>query len=154
MFNVCYRIVNQQEEAEDVLQESFIKMYKQINSYREDSTFGAWFKRIVVNNSLNHLKRRKRELVQIEDMSYEYDRECVESNIEGVPKATIVEIQNALELLPEGYRVVFTLFLFEDYSHKEIAEKLEITVSTSKSQLNRAKRKMKEILIKRTYEKN
>jgi RNA polymerase sigma-70 factor (ECF subfamily) len=154
MFNVCYRIINQHEEAEDVLQESFIKMYKQINSYREDSTFGAWFKRIVVNNSLNHLKKRERELIQIENIAYEADKEYVENDTEDIPKATIVEIQNAMELLPEGYRIVFTLFLFEGYSHKEIADRLGISESTSKSQLNRSKKKMKEILINKAYEKN
>lgn len=153
MFNVCYRIVNQHEEAQDVLQESFVKMFKQIHSYREESSFGAWFKRIVVNNSLNHVKKRNRENLKLEMLKDETDQNVIDEE-EVVPETTIVEIQNAMELLPEGYRIVFTLYLFEAYSHKEIAEELGITESTSKSQLNRAKKKMKEILLQKTYEKN
>lgn len=155
MFNVCYRIVNQHDEAQDVLQESFIKMFNQIDSYREESSFGAWFKRIVVNSSLNHIKKRNKEELQYELLKADTDDSYYEMENEGVPETSIVEIQNAMELLPEGYRLVFTLYLFEDYSHREIAEELGITESTSKSQLNRAKKKMKEILINRkSYEKN
>ena len=155
MFNVCYRIVNQHDEAQDVLQESFINMFKQIGSYREESSFGAWFKRIVINNSLNHIKRRDREKIRLEALKNEADQESYEMEEEPIPQTSIVEIQNAMELLPAGYRLVFTLYLFEEYSHREIAEELGITESTSKSQLNRAKKKMKEILInKKSYEKN
>lgn len=155
MFNACYRIVNQYDEAQDVLQESFIKMYKQIDAYREESSFGAWFKRIVVNDSLNYIKKRKRNQLKLELLKNETKYENLEVEEENIPQASIVEVQNAMELLPEGYRIVFTLFLFEDYSHKEIANELGITESTSKSQLNRAKKKMKELIMNsKSYEKN
>lgn len=144
MFNVSYRIVNHEQEAEDVLQESFVKMFSQLGTYRNESSFGAWFKRIVVNQSINHLKKRNKELEKLENLSHEeFDEESVE---ESVPQATVSQIQSAMELLPEGYRIVFALYLFEDYSHQEIAKKLGISVSTSKSQLNRAKKKLKEII--------
>ena len=147
MFNVCYRIVNQQEEAEDVLQESFVKMFRQIDSYREESSFGAWFKRIVVNTSLNYLKQKKRQQSKFEIFKHEAEDDIVLGEEEiGSINYSISQVQHAMEQLPEGYRVVFSLFLFEDYTHKEIAEELNITESTSKSQLNRAKRKMREIL--------
>lgn len=147
MFNVCYRIVNQQEEAEDVLQEAFVKMFRQIESYREESSFGAWFKRIVVNTSLNYLKKKKRQQLNFENFKHETDEAIIETEVErDEPNFSVHQIQSTMELLPEGYRVVFSLYLFEDYSHKEIAEELGITESTSKSQLNRAKRKMRELL--------
>ncbi len=149
MFNVCCRIVNRQEEAEDVLQESFVKMFQQIHSYREEASFGAWFKRIVVNSALNHLKKETRIASQLESLKNEkqenYFEEEVESNI---PNYTVTQIQDAMELLPEGYRIVFSLYLFEEYTHKEIATELGINESTSKSQLNRAKKKIRELLKK------
>ncbi len=154
MFNVSYRILNQQEEAEDVLQEAFVKMFHQIGSYRAEASFGAWFKRIVINQSLNRLKQRNRERVQIENLTKEKYDQGEENDEISVPKATIAEIQNAMELLPEGYRLVFVLYLFEEYSHQEIAEELGISVSTSKSQLNRAKKKLKELLKEEAHEKN
>lgn len=150
MFNVCYRIVNQHEEAEDVLQEAFVKMFRQINSYRQESSFGSWFKRIVVNTSLNYLKQKKRQQANFENFKNENDEIIVEEEVEAdQPNYSVSQVQSAMELLPEGYRVVFSLYLFEDYSHKEIASELGITESTSKSQLNRAKKKIKEMLENR-----
>jgi RNA polymerase sigma-70 factor (ECF subfamily) len=147
MFNVCYRIVNQQEEAEDVLQEAFVKMFKQINTFREEASFGAWFKRVVINCALNHVKQRQRLEIKVEKFKNENDTPIFEEDEESnLPDFSVSEIKSAMELLPEGYRIVFSLYLFEEFSHKEIADELGITESTSKSQLNRAKKKMREIL--------
>lgn len=154
MFNVCYRIINQQEEAEDVLQDAFVKMFQNISSYREEASFGSWFKRIVVNNALNHLKKEKRLADNLERIKNENQENVFEEEMDAaLPSYTVGQIQDAMELLSEGYRVVFSLYLFEDYTHKEIADELGITESTSKSQLNRAKKKMRELLINR-YSKN
>lgn len=154
MFNVCYRIVNRQEEAEDVLQEAFVKMFQQIDTYRQESSFGAWFKRIVVNSALNHLKKEKRTAENIENLKNETQEVIFEEEVDSnLPSYSVNQIQDAMELLSEGYRVVFSLYLFEDYSHKEIANELGITESTSKSQLNRAKKKMRELLLNR-YSRN
>lgn len=146
MFNVCYRIVNQQEEAEDVLQEAFIRMFCQIETYREEASFGAWFKRIVINGSLNHIKKRKKQQDKIEHLKDESKESIAEEDEPDLPTYSVNQVQSALELLPEGYRIVFSLYLFEEYSHREIAEELGITESTSKSQLNRAKKKIRELL--------
>ncbi len=154
MFNVCYRIVNQKEEAEDVLQEAFIRMFKQIDTYREESSFGAWFKRIVINGALNHIKKKRKDSEQLEQLKDDSQENLTQENEEDLPSYTINQVQDTMELLPEGYRIVFSLYLFEDYSHREIAKELGITESTSKSQLNRAKKKMKELLIQRAYENN
>jgi RNA polymerase sigma-70 factor (ECF subfamily) len=155
MYNVCYRIVNQQEEAEDVLQEAFVRMFRQLDSYRKEASFGAWFKRIVVNGALNHIKKRERLTKNLENINYGKAEYLLEEEEEDdLPNYSVNQIQNALELLPEGYRVVFCLYLFEEYTHKQIAEELKISESTSKSQLNRAKKKMKELLTQRINERN
>lgn len=153
MFNVCYRIVNQQEEAEDVLQEAFIRMFRQIEGFRKESSFGAWFKRIVVNGALNYVKRKKKVVNLYENIADEDFEELVDDEVNSAINYSADHVQNAMELMPEGYRIVFSLYLFEEYSHKMIAEELGITESTSKSQLNRAKKKIREILKQQVNEK-
>jgi RNA polymerase sigma-70 factor (ECF subfamily) len=145
MYNICVRMTNQIEEAEDMLQESFTYAFSKLGSFRFESSFGAWLKRIVVNTCINHLKKRKVDLVYTEQHNdpipeddYVDYRE-IKFQVEGVMKA--------MEKLPEGYRVVFSLYLLEGYDHKEISEILGISESTSKSQFLRAKQKIKEILM-------
>jgi len=138
-------MTNQIEEAEDMLQESFSYAFSKLGSFRFESSFGAWLKRIVVNTCINHLKKRKVDLVYTEqnndpipDDDY-VDYQEIRFRVEGVMKA--------MKQLPEGYRVVFSLYLLEGYDHKEISEILGISESTSKSQFLRAKQKIKEILM-------
>ena len=150
MFNVALRILNRRDEAEDVLQESFVKMFQNLNKYQGKSSFGAWFKRIVVNHAINQLKKRKLKYVEMKDEVLGlYDQ--VEE-VEEYP-VTIDQVKEALKALPDGFRVVFTLYMFEDYSHKEIADELGISVSTSKSQLNRAKGKIRNFLMEHSNER-
>ena len=145
MYNICYRMTNQREEAEDMLQESFTYAFSRLGSFRFESSFGAWLKRIVVNTCINHLKKKRVDLVYTEqhndpapeDESVDYEE--IKFQVEGVMKA--------IEKLPEGYRIVFSLYLLEGYDHKEISDILGITESTSKSQYLRAKQKIKEILM-------
>ena len=145
MYNICYRMTNQQEEAEDMLQESFSYAFSKLGSFRFESSFGAWLKRIVVNTCINHLKKRKVDLVYTEqhndpapeDDFVDYGDICLQA--EGVIRA--------MGQLPEGYRIVFSLYLLEGYDHKEISEIMGISESTSKSQFSRAKQKIKEILM-------
>jgi len=144
MFNICCRMVNQQEEAEDVLQEAFTYAFARLSSFRFESAFGAWLKRIVVNTCINHLKKRRVELVYT-DKTYDVLPEEDEVDY-GKIKFEVDMVMNAVEELPDGYRVIFTLYLIEGYDHKEIAEIMNISESTSKSQFLRAKNKIKEIL--------
>ena len=145
MYNICYRMTNRQEEAEDMLQESFTYAFSKLGSFRYESSFGAWLKRIVVNTCINHLKKRKVDLVYTEQQNDplpdddKVDYEEIRFKVDSVMKA--------IEKLPEGYRVVFSLYLLEGYDHKEIAEILGVTESTSKSQFLRAKQKIKEMLM-------
>ena len=145
MYNICYRMTGQQEEAEDMLQESFSYAFSRLGSFRFESSFGAWLKRIVVNTCINHLKKRKVDLVYTEqhnDPLPENDSLDYEEI-----KFKVDQVTQAVDKLPEGYRIVFSLYLLEGYDHKEIAEILGISESTSKSQFLRAKKKIKEILM-------
>jgi len=145
MYNICYRMTGQQEEAEDMLQESFTYAFSRLGSFRFESSFGAWLKRIVVNTCINHLKKRKVDLVYTEhhnDPAPDHDPIDYEEI-----RFRVEQVNRAMEKLPEGYRIVFSLYLLEGYDHKEISEILGISESTSKSQFLRAKKKMKEILM-------
>lgn len=145
MFNVSYRITGRQEDAEDALQEAFISAFRNLGHYRGDATFGAWLKRIVINKSINVLKKRKHEwIAEGEDWDVAEPQEEAEYREE----LSVSRVKNAIEELPDGYRTVLSLYLLEGYDHQEIAGILGITESTSKSQLNRAKSKLKEKLMR------
>lgn len=144
MYNICFRMTNQQEEAEDVLQEAFTYAFRKLDSFRFESSFGAWLKRIVVNTCINHLKKKRVELYYTDES---YDVLPAEEIIDyGEISFKVDKVRNAVEQLPDGYRVILSLYLFEGYDHKEIAEIMRISESTSKSQYLRAKKKVKEIL--------
>lgn len=143
MFNTAYRITGNREEAEDMLQEAFTDCFRNIGSYRTEATFGAWLKTIVINRCISRLRKRETELVYIDD----YSRHEVSE--EEPPETTWPDqavIARAVERLPDGYRVVLSLYLLEGYDHTEIAGILGISESTSKTQYSRAKEKLKKIL--------
>jgi RNA polymerase sigma-70 factor (ECF subfamily) len=144
MYNVGYRIVNSEEEAQDVLQESFISAFRNLNHYRGDATFGAWLKKIVVNKAINQVKKRKMERLP-DDERWDVREEETRDELEDFP-FTVEKVKNAMKRLPDGYRMVLSLYLLEGYDHGEIAGILGITESTSKSQFNRSKKKLKELL--------
>lgn len=146
MYNVGYRIIGNEEDAEDVLQEAFVSAFKNLESYRGDATFGAWLKRIVVNKSINVIKKRKENVLAQEE---EFDVPAEEAEADYRPELSVDKVRKCIEMLPDGYRSVLSLYLLEGYDHEEIAGILGITESTSKSQLNRAKGKLRELLIKK-----
>jgi RNA polymerase sigma factor (sigma-70 family) len=146
MFNVSYRIVGSQADAEDALQDAFISAFRNISHYRGDAAFGAWLKKIVINKAINVLKKRKHELLPDNE---QWDVPEPENAAEYREGLTVEQVRNAIQELPDGYRTVLSLYLLEGYDHQEIAEILNITESTSKSQLNRAKNKLKELLTAR-----
>ena len=145
MYNICYRMTGNQEEAEDMLQEAFSYAFSKLGSFRFESSFGAWLKRIVVNTCINQLKKKRVELVY-DDQHNDPEPENDTVDYEEI-RFKEGEVMQALEKLPEGYRVVFSLYLLEGYDHREISGILGISESTSKSQYLRAKLKMKEILL-------
>lgn len=144
MHNVCLRILQHQAEAEDALQEAFIKVFNNIQQYRNESSIGSWIKQIVTNTCLNVLKKRKIIFNELDD---NVELSETESDNNNETDFSIDDIKKAIEELPQGYRVVFNLYMFEDYSHKQIADMLEISESTAKTQLFKAKRKLKELLL-------
>ena len=144
MFNICFRMMNSKEEAEDMLQEAFTEAFTKMNTFRYESSFGAWIKRIVINRCINAIKKRKAELVYTENIPDNKSEE-EEKDFE-VINLKVQDVQRAMAKLPEGYRVIFSLYLLEGYDHAEIAQIMGISESTSKSQYSRARQKLKEIL--------
>lgn len=143
MYNVSMRIVNNESDAEDILQNSFIDVFTKIHSFQFRSSIGAWIKRIVINNSINFLKSRR---MKIEEFNVKTIEDKQENNQDIDQNLSVEKIKRAIDKLPAGYRIVFSLYLLEGYDHKEIAKVLDISESTSKSQYSRAKQKIKELL--------
>ncbi|UCG27740.1 MAG: RNA polymerase sigma factor [Bacteroidales bacterium] len=142
MYNICMRMMNTREDAEDMLQDSFTEAFRKLDSFRYEATFGAWLKRIVVNRCINELRRRNSEFITINNIEiYETDDDIFEDT-----DLDVHRIRQALERLPDGYRVIFSLYFLEGYDHQEISQIMGISESTSKTQLFRAKLKLKEIL--------
>jgi RNA polymerase sigma-70 factor (ECF subfamily) len=144
MFNVCMRMMNNRVEAEDMLQEAFSEAFRRLDSFRYDSTFGAWLKRIMVNRCINEIKRKKADLEFFDDMAPFGDKmEEYEDSKKGL---SVEQVKKAMEKLPKGSRMIFSLYLLEGYDHQEISQIMDISESNSKTQYMRAKQKMKEIL--------
>ncbi len=141
MYSVSLRIVNDEMEAEDVMQEAFLKAFSKINTYKGEVSFGAWLKRIVVNRSLDYLKKRK---VQFEEVN-ERTTQIADYAIK-VKEVDVQMLKKAIQNLSDGYRVVLSLYLIEGYDHEEISQILGISNSASRTQLLRAKNKLKELL--------
>jgi RNA polymerase sigma factor (sigma-70 family) len=141
MYNTSLRIVNHTADAEDVLQESFVDAFGAIDSFGYKSTFGAWLKRIVINKSINVLRKRKMEIIDIEKTSVLQMPE--EDGLdEGALQLKVEEVKKAVKELPNGYRTVLSLHLFEGYDQEEIAEIMQISHATVRTQYMRAKQKL------------
>ncbi len=138
-------MMSNREEAEDMLQESFTEAFMKLNTFRYESSFGSWLKRIVVNKCINELRRRKSELVLTDNVP-DKNPDSNESNDLETTELRVKDVMRAMQKLPEGYRIIFSLYLLEGYDHTEISQIMGITESTSKSQYSRAKQRVKEIL--------
>lgn len=142
MYNICRRIVGDEDDAKDVLQESFIDAFSKINSLTNDALFSAWLKKIVVNKSINSLRKRRPETMElvgeidITDSAQDDDFVTFEAK----------RILKAIDKISDGCRTVLSLYLFEGYDHSEIGAILGITESTSKAQYSKAKMKIREVL--------
>ena len=144
MYNTSLRITGDEMDAEDVLQESFVSAFKNLSSFKGTASFGSWLKRIVINNAINLVKKRRFDVESVEGK--EDEEAFAETSPEPDLTYDLAMVKEGISRLPEGYKLVLTLYLIEGYDHKEIAEILEITESTSKSQFNRSKKKLREIL--------
>ena len=146
MYIVAKRFVKQDAEAEDVVQDAFIKAFSKLHQYEAEVTFGAWLKRIVINTSIDALKAKNQRLVELEELhlkvvdTSEDDKWLVDDAV------TINDIKKAINSLSEKYRYVVMLFLIEGYDHQEISEILQISEVASRTQLYRGKLQLQELL--------
>lgn len=146
MLAVCYRFAHNREDAEDMLQEGFIKVFSQIHTFRNQGAFEGWIRRIVVHTCINHLKKNKRFNESV-DLIHANSLQVREESVPSIVQAK--QIVESIRLLPMGYRTVLNLYAIEGYSHKEIAEMLDIEESTSRSQYTRAKQMLEDVLVRK-----
>ena len=142
MFNVGLRFLGNKEDAEDIVQDSFVDAFKKLNSFKYESSFGAWLKRIVINKSINHLRAKRVPVVPMEAHEFHLADEVPM----GADAVDVQKVKMGIAQLPEGYKQIINLYLIEGYDHVEIGEILDISTSTSKSQYHRAKKKLVEII--------
>ena len=143
MFNTCYRLVNQKEEAEDIVQESFLSAFRNIGSFHNENSFGPWLRKIVINRTMDFLRKNRAITVSLEKVELV---EYMDSENEYNPDFTVETIQKGIQLLPEGYRIVLSLHLLEGFDYEEVGQIIGIQPSTARSQFSRAKIKLIEIL--------
>lgn len=144
MMGVCLRYTNNVEEAEDVLQDGFVKIFGKLADFESKGSLEGWVRRIMVNTALDQYRKNKKHQNDVDVDLVGYKLEKDDYIIETITAQDLLKIVQAI---PEGYRVVFNLFAIEGYSHKEIAERLGVTESTSKSQYSRAKSLLRKLLI-------
>ncbi len=142
MYNTALRMVQNPHDAEDVLQSIFVEVFTKLDSFRHESSIGAWMKRITVNKCINFLKSRR---LAFSELTAGADR-TDDPDPEPETPYTVERINRAINDLPDGYRVVFSLYAVEGYDHEEIAQILGVTEATSKSQYSRAKARLREML--------
>ena len=146
MLSLCYRFSGSRDDAEDMLQEGFIRLFSQLHTYVGKGAFEGWVRRIIVHTCINFLKKHKRFNDSI-DIEYAGDISEREESLASIMQGR--QIMDCIRQLPVGYRTVLNLYAIEGYSHKEIGEMLEIGESTSRSQCTRAKSMLEKLLIKR-----
>ncbi|MEE4114694.1 MAG: sigma-70 family RNA polymerase sigma factor [Marinilabiliaceae bacterium] len=141
MYNTSLRIVSDTMEAEDIMQEAFLAAFEKIDTYSGKVSFGAWLKKIVINRSLDALNKQKAIFEDI-DTHHELKHIPDDDEYSRDDDLKIEEVREAIKELPDGYRIILSLYLLEGYDHDEISEILNISSSTSRSQLSRAKQKL------------
>ena len=147
MFVMCLRYANNREDAEDILQEGFIRVFRDLPQYRGEGNLEGWVRKVILNTALQYIRRQKGALKMMELDGLEY-KLGDETPVFEEGESTTQGLIKLMQKLPPGFRTVLNLYVLEDYSHLQIAEELGISVGTSKSQLNRAKVFMKNLLEK------
>lgn len=146
MLSVCYRYAKNKEDAEDMLQEGFIKVFTQIRQFQNRGALEGWIRKIIVHTCINNLKKN-RKFTESVDIIYASSVQIREDSIPSILQAK--QVIESIRLLPLGYRTVLNLYAIEGYSHREIGEMLDIEESTSRSQYTRAKAMLEDILIRK-----
>ena len=146
MLAVCYRFAHNREDAEDMLQEGFIKVFSQIHTFRNQGAFEGWVRRIIVHTCINNLKKNKKFNESV-DIIHATSMQVREESVPSIVQAK--QVVECIRILPIGYRTVLNLYAIEGYSHREIGQMLDIEESTSRSQYTRAKQMLEDILVKK-----
>lgn len=141
MFTVACNYSRDDDEAADILQESFVKVFRKLKQHNPDNSLGGWIRRVVINTALEHYRKRQRYEEVLEESTYNIEEDS--SNLNDIDSGEIVRLVNAL---PDKAQMVLKLFVLENFGHQEIASELGISVGTSKSQLNRAKVLLREMI--------
>lgn len=145
MYNTAIRILNDSALAEDIMQESFLEAFRQIGSYRRESSFGTWLKRIVINKSIDEIRKTK-EVVSIDEADVEIPDQDDEENYLQVLATKVEDIRKAIHALPDSYRIILSLHLLEGYDHEEISQILEISYNLSRTRYSRARKRLLEYI--------
>lgn len=149
MYNTCYRMLNGSHEAEDIMQDAFLQAFKNITMYKEEVSFGAWLKRVVINKTLDFLRKNKINFDELNEQTtrnLEKNEEEYSDEYQEKTNDKINVIKKTISEMPEKQRVLLTLYLFEGYDHEEISEFLEMSHSAVRTGYSRAKRKLQELL--------
>lgn len=142
MYNTSYRIVNDPMEAEEIMQDAFLDAFRKISTFKGDATFGSWLKRIVINKSLDQIRKRKESASLVEGTIDIPDNTADENVEEELIRYRVGEIVKALDRLPDNYRIILSLYLLEGYDHQEIAGILNISYNNTRTRYLRAKQKL------------
>jgi len=144
LLSLCFRYCKSKEEAEDILQEGFLKIFKNIHKYRGTGSFEGWIKRIIINTALEELRKNKREFITEDIDGLRIQPESFDG---GDSIINTKDLMKYIQALPDGYKIVFNLFVIEGYSHGEISEMLNISSGTSKSQLSKARIYLQKMML-------
>jgi RNA polymerase sigma factor (sigma-70 family) len=146
MMTVCRRYISDREEAKDVLQDGFVKVYERLHQWQGSGPLGGWIRTVIVNTALTHIRAQKkwRDTVDITE-----SEELDSGDLSGLEKMKADDVLNLIEQMPQGYKTVFNLFAIEGYGHKEIGEMLGISENTSKTQFLKSKEWLKKGLVKK-----
>lgn len=146
MYSIALHMIHQQEQAEDLMQDAFLSMFDNLKDFKGEVSLGAWLKKIVINKCLDYLKKRKIDFEHVDFNQVSIPEQYNEIDIKNL--GSIEEIKKEIRLLSDGYKTIMNLYLYEGYDHEEIAQILGISASTSRSQYTRAKKTVRDKLIK------
>ena len=150
MYNVCVRMTGSVPDAEDVLQNAFVDVFGKLHQFRRESSVGAWIKRIVVNHCIDFVRHRRPIFDALDESHHNYTTESdEEATNERALTESVAAVCQAIQLLPDGYRMVLSLYLLEGYDHEEIGQILGVSEQTSKSQYHRGRLRLRELLLKK-----
>lgn len=150
MMGICVRYCQNVELAKDAMQEGFVKVFKHIDSFNGKSKVDTWMTRIMINTTLNQIKKHKRyDLIEDNESTSDFINNQHDVSPDSITALSHAELLDMLHELPDGYRIVFNLYAVEGYNHREIGEQLGISEGTSKSQLNRARKQLQKLVTER-----